>query len=647
MPSNQIAQRIYDFLKDIPPFLYLDEEALARICTRVEVEYHPPNAIIFKENTQPRNRFYVIREGAVDLLDTNESATESTLVERCGEGEVFGIRPLLAEDKYWLRATAAEETLLYAINSDGIREQLENHPRVTAYLAGVMARGRGARKDGATQPKLNLSDERGIPSSGLMELQSVHRAKEPVTCGPDIPVTEAAEIMTEHDVGSIIIVNAEQHPLGILTDRDIRRNIATGVYGRKRAIREVMTQPVVCISPDVLVAEIQIAMVKYDIHHLVVTEDGTNKSPITGVISEHDLLVLQGNNPAVLIREIGRAKTATYVKELRIRAEKLLRQYLEHEVSISFITTIMTEINDVITTRCIELSIKELRKLGLGSPPAAFAWISLGSQGRGEQLLRTDQDSGLVFADQVDDKTTTKVKGYFIELASQVTKKLFQVGYDYCTGNMMASNPQWCLPVNAWKDVFSTWMKSPRSEHMLNVSIFFDYRCIYGEQSLTDELTAHVFEEVDNTAMFQAFLARAALQNPAPLTFFRNFMVEKSGEHKDQFDLKARAMMPLTDAARVLILGAKQGGVNNTIKRYQRLAELEPQNAELYQNASEAYEILIRLRALIGLRRGDNGRYIKPAELSRLQRVLLRNTFHPVGEIQRLLELRYQLNLLR
>lgn len=643
---NPIAQRIQDFLREIPPFSYLPREELAKVCERVEVRFYGRQSRIFDRGDTPGDRFFIIREGAIDLLDG--AGEEETLVEHCGEGELFGIRPLLARDTYQLRAVAAEDTLLYAIAVEDVRIYLDRYPKVSFYLASVMARGRGGRQ--YVRPAEPTTETQEVTASNMLELQAVHRARPALTCGPDTPVFEAAEQMAERDVDYILVVDQQERPLGILTDRDIRRNVATGLFGRKRIIREVMTTPVVCVAPEITIAEIQIAMVKYDIHHLVVTEDGEADSPVAGMITEHDLLVLHGNNPAVLVREIARSRSAGYLRELRLRAEDLLRNYLEQEVSIAYISTIMTEINDEIIARCVELSLRELEAEKRGGPPRPFAWMCLGSQGRGEQLLRTDQDSALVYAaaSETDDEAANEAaKGWFLDLAERTVEKLHTVGYDYCSGNMMASNPTWCLPADEWKQVFSGWMEDPSQENILNVSIFFDYRRVYGDGHLIEQLTHHIFQELEHTTIFKTFLARAALQNPAPLTFFRNFMVEKSGEHKNSFDLKARAMMPLSDAARILVLTAKIGDVNNTIDRYHVLAEREPQNAEVYRNAAEAYEVLIRLRALLGLRRGDSGRYIKPSELTRLQRVLLRNTFPAVGDIQQLIEVRYQVNYIR
>ncbi|MEM6397435.1 MAG: DUF294 nucleotidyltransferase-like domain-containing protein [Bacteroidota bacterium] len=653
MSNNTISRRVYDFLKDIPPFTFVDEEALLRVASRIEVMYAPKDQVVFRPGQSPKHRFFVVRQGAVELVLPDDEGEEQ-LVEQCGEGEIFGIRPLLAEDDYSLLARAAEDSLLYAINSEGFREVLQQYPDVLNYLANSMAMlgrrnmqfSRYPNTDVTPRPKRFLFSSKEFGSTDLLELQSIQRAREPVTCSPETTVREAAEIMTDQEVSSIIIVDEQQWPLGIFTDRDIRRNIATGLYSRALPINDVMTKPVFCIRPEVTVADIQIAMLRYDIHHVVVTESGNDQSPVMGVITDHDLLVRQGNNPAVIIQEIRRAKEPTYLSELRERAEYLLGQYLEQEVSISYISTIMTEINDEIIRRCIHLSLREMKQLGQGEPPCTFSYISLGSQGRGEQLLRTDQDSGLIFEDHEDGDKLANAQAYFSQLAGLVVSRLAQVGFDYCPGNMMASNPRWCKPLSGWKEEFGNWISSPDGESLLNTSIFFDYRNVYGEDRFTNELSDFLFEQLQKSSLFLNFLARAAMQNPAPLTFFRNFMVERSGEHKNQFDLKSRAMMPLTDAARVLVLKAQVSGVNNTFRRYELLAELEPQNAELYRDAAQAYEYLIRLRAVFGLQRSDSGRFLEPKELSRFQRIMLRNTFTPIKEIQSLLEIRFQLKML-
>jgi CBS domain-containing protein len=163
---------------------------------------------------------------------------------------------------------------------------------------------------------------------------------------------------------------------------------------------------------------------------------------------------------------------------------------------------------------------------------------------------------------------------------------------------------------------------------------------------LTEQLAESILQTIDRKSIFLNFLAKDAIGNPPPLTFFRNFMVEKGGAHKDAFDIKTRAMMPLADAARLLILDAAQPQINNTFKRFDHLAELEPQNAALFEQAADAYEILMRYRALQGLKNKDSGRFFDPSELTKMERLNLRNCFRPINDLQELLKVRFQLSMM-
>lgn len=637
--TNTISRRVYDFIKDHPPFSLLETNRLLDISERVVVQYRQPEEVVFRTGEHPGKFIYMVREGAVNLYRQVETG-EELLVEQCEEGDVFGMRPLLADDQYALTAKVAEESLLYAIDISGFKDWLYQHPKVAFYLASNMAAGLRRRTEPGLGGRLQATPRpgHGAHNFQLLELQSIERSKPPVICSPHTPIRDAARIMTTQEVGSIIIASEQGWPLGIITDKDLRKKVATGEVGLHEPASAIMSSPVVTVGSQVTVADVQIEMVRRRIHHLCVTEDGTDQSGILGVISEHDLLVLQGNNPAVLIREIRRATAPAGLRQLRERAEDLLRQYLEQEVAIAYIASIMTEVNDEIIRRCIALALAEKDE----APPASFCWLALGSEGRGEQLLRTDQDNALVFAD-VPPEALPVAKAWFLSMAKSVNEKLNDVGFEFCPADMMAGNEKWCLSLSQWKEQFSHWMLSPTPEAVLHSTIFFDYRPAYGDERLAQELTQHIFSILDRESLFLSFLAKDALQNPAPLTFFRNFMVESSGEHKDEFDIKARAMMPLTDAARVLVLHNRAGGVNNTFKRFEKLAELEPNHRELFQEAADAYEILIRLRALQGLRHANSGRFFNPAELSKMERIHLRNAFRPVKELQSLLSVRFQL----
>jgi CBS domain-containing protein len=340
----------------------------------------------------------------------------------------------------------------------------------------------------------------------------------------------------------------------------------------------------------------------------------------------------------VIIREIQRSEQVAQLADLRERAEQLLYKYLHQEVSIAYIAEIMSQVNDAIIERAIELALENR-----SAPPVAFCWLGLGSEGRKEQLLRTDQDNALVFAD-VEKEAYEEVKAYFLDLAREVTASLEACGFEYCPAEMMASNPRWCLSLSQWEQQFSHWIFEPGNQEILYANIFFDYRPVYGHTELAQALTEHIFECLDGRQLFLNFMAQHATKSPPPLSFFRNFIVEDDGEHKDEFALKKRAMMPLTDIARILTLEARLPGINSTIERFERLAELNDENKAVFEMAADAYEVLMRIRALQGLKNKDSGRFVRTEDLTKMQRVLLRNSFRPVKKLQETLRLRFQLN---
>lgn len=642
--ENTIATRIADFLKAYPPFNFLNEALLLKMSARAVVQYFQPEEIIFHQDDIPNDHFYIVREGAVHLIRVGE---QEELIDECGEGDVFGIRPLIAKQPYLLTAKVEEECLLYGLPIQLLEDEIQRNSRLAFYLATVFAAGVRSENEGSFRGKIFLNQPALIaPEFRLTEVQTIERSKKPITCRASTTVQEAAKIMSYHGVGSILVVNDKNHPIGIVTDRDFRNKVVTGQIPVQVPISTMMNSPVITIPETVTVADVQIEMVKHQIHHLCITEDGTDESPVTGVISEHDLLVIQGNNPAILVREIYSSQSPKEMHQIRLRAEELLQNYIYQEVSIAFISTIMSEINDAVIVRCIEMSLAEMIEEDRPYPGVDFCWLSLGSEGREEQLLRTDQDSALVF-DNVNEADYEAIKSYFLTFSEKVTQKLNQVGFAYCPADMMASNPKWCLSLSEWKDLFSEWVNQPNADAILHSNIFFDFRPVFGNANLSKELTKHIFSDVEKQRIFLAFMAKNALKNPPPLSFFRNFVVEKGGEHKDEFDIKKRAMMPLVDAARVLTIEAKVSGVNNTFKRFEQLAELDPANQDLFEQAADAYEILMRYRTLQGLKNKDSGRYFKPSELNKMQRAQLRNSFRPINELQSLLKVRFQLSYIQ
>ncbi|MEM9679254.1 MAG: CBS domain-containing protein, partial [Bacteroidota bacterium] len=317
---NTIAKRIYDFLKDFPPFDILEQEQLLAISKAVDVIYLEEGQSIFQIGEPIKDQFYVVKDGAIGLF-----RSENHLVDECDEGDIFGLRALLRKGDYILEAKAIEESILYSISSELLNEYITVNAEASQFLMASFASN--TRRPSNTSNRLILNNNNELGSE-YSDLQSADYSKNPITCTDDTTIQMAAQIMTEKRVGSIVVVSSLK-PIGIITDKDLRTKIATGKVSITASVSDIMSSPVITYPEDITVAEAQIAMLKHRITHLCITEDGTTDSKLTGILSEHDIIVLRENNASVLIKEIKRSHSAEDLKRIRKQTEGLLKRYLE------------------------------------------------------------------------------------------------------------------------------------------------------------------------------------------------------------------------------------------------------------------------------------------------------------------------------
>ncbi len=637
--KNTIAERIQDFLKQFPPFDILKKEELLSVSGQIRVLYVEKGDYIFKQDTSCHNEFYIVREGAVGLyrgVDNDES-----LVDVCDAGDLFGLRIIIIKKNYRMSAKADEESIVYAIPAKVFEPFIQENKEVNRFLMETFA-AHARNYYTETEKGQRIDNTISIEvAKDISELRSISYRKKPVTCSLDDSVKDVAKKMTKKKVGYVVIVDQNKYPVGIITDEDIRAKVATGLFSLESVVTKIMVSRVFTYSKKLTTVEAQIALIKHGISHLCITKDGTRNSKLIGILSEHDLLVSFGKNPSVLIKEIKRVKKIQRLRYIRKQVEKLLKSYLEQDIPTIHLLNIISEINEALVARIVELSLKEINS----EPPIRFSFMVLGSQGRREQLLLTDQDNALVFEDVPEEKYET-AQNYFLELANKITKGLHTIGYKYCPAEMMASNPRWCMSVSKWENQFKSWMTTPTEEGTLLSSIFFDFQYVYGDSLLVEKLADVVFEGVNKSNRFLGLLGVSALQKPSPLGFFKQFLVEQNGEHKDTFDIKTRAMMVLIDAARILTLYHNLKGVNSTLKRYEKLAELEPKNAAVFDGCAKAFRVLVKFRTRQGLLQKDSGRFIKLNTLSKKDKLRLKRCFRPIRDIQELLRVRFQLKSL-
>ena len=633
---NTIADHIADFLKQYPPFNNLTFQELSEISTSIRVLNLEKHKTLFQINDDLHDSFYVVASGVINLSVIADA--EDTILNKCVEGDVFGLRPFFAKNNYLMTAKAREESIIYAIPITTFRPFVANNSEVLDYLLQSFASNTTNPNESENLHGKLISDNvhYSDQQSEMQYFQSLSYNNTPLIAAKTSVIQEVAQLMTNSISNSIIICENE-FPIGIVTNTDMSTKIATGRFLISNTIDKIMSSPVVTVVENVSLAEAQLLMLKHNVTHLCVTQDGTDNSTVKGVISEHDLIVAQASNPGVLIKEIKRSKNSKDLKQIRDRLTDLIQKSIHKNIPLSHINNIVSEINLAIIKRSIELSI-----LDLGSPPARFAWFSIGSQGRKEQLLLTDQDSILIFEDVTPEKYRD-VKDYFLKLGKRTTTILEKVGYELCPNGHMGSNMLWCKSLTDWTKQYNSWINTPGEKSNDISSIFFDYEIVFGEKKIEEAIENIIFKNVHNNTLFFDFLGNDALRKNSPLSFFKKFIVEDEGIYKDKFDIKTRALMPLIDGARLFALSHNIRNVNNTFMRFKQLAIIDPKNSEIYLNCAEAFLTLSKFRTLEGLNNDNSGQYINLQELTKVEKENLKNALAPMKELEELIKTKFQL----
>jgi len=632
--SNAIAYRVADFLKDFEPFSFLSYDELVVIAQSIRVLNLDKNKTLFQINDALHDSFYVVANGIIQLMVVADA--EEMLLNKCHTGDIFGLRPFFAKNNYQMTAKAKDDCIVYAIPITVFKPYVSKNQAVLDFLLESFATNSKNQSDKMAKGLITDSIAFSENQSDLLYFQTLTYNRSPLKIGIQTTVKDTAQFITDNLYDSAVITE-HGNPLGIVTDKDFRAKVATGRVAISQPITQLMSAPVVTVIENISVAEAQLVMLKHGVTHLCVTHDGTDKSEVKGIISEHDLVVAQANNPGVLLKEIRKSTTAKELKSVRDKLTDIIQSSLQRNIPLTHVQSIAGEITLALVKRAVELAILEL-----GSPPARYAWLCIGSQGRKEQLLLTDQDSILIFEDVPADKYRD-TKDYFIRLAKKATATLEKVGYKLCVQNHVASNMLWCKSLTDWIKQYNSWMNTPGEKSNEISSVFFDYEMAAGEQKIEDALTEVIFKNAKNNVLFYDFLGNDALRKPPPLTFFKKFNLEEEGEFKGKFDLKNRAILPLVDAARLLTLSNGIKGINSTFQRYKQLAILDPKHAAIYLNCAEAFLTLSKFSTEEGLKEDSNGHYLSLEDLNKVDKERLKAALAPMRDVEELIKDNYQL----
>ena len=608
------------FLSNIEPFSFLPEKEIKHIADLIQVELFNEKKILFRQGISKLEKIYILKEGTAERF--YEAIDKNMITDALHKGEIFGGISILLNESVAIRSLEIQDnTSFYTFPKNVFISLCDKYEDFKYYFTNIFGK-RMLDKTYSSLIAKKSSDKEQSLQFFSNSISSVIR-RNVLFCSANNSIKDAAILMKQHRCGSILI-KQEGRFIGITTDQDFRNKVVADELKISNPISDIMSSPLISIQEHSSVFEAFIKIVKAEIKHLAVIN---NENDAIGVISNSDLINAQGKLPFLFIKEINKAVSYKEISKKQKQLPQSISTLINEGAKAQNINNFVTAITDAILEKLITFAIDEL-----GPPPVKFAFMVMGSEGRKEQTLKTDQDNAIIFED-VNEEELESVNAYFLKLGEHVCNMLDKTGYDFCKGNIMAKNPKWCQPVSIWKKYFKEWIYNASPEALLQISIFFDFRLGYGDSNLVNELRQYLFDILGNGKGFFKYMAANTTHFRLPIGFFGNFIVESKGEFKNTFDIK-KPMMLVVDFARIYALQNKISATN-TMERLELLYKKNVISESDYNDISHSYSYMMNLRftnqinGIINKGEEPNNN-INPKKLSRIEQQTLKEIFKKI-----------------
>lgn len=593
LPAN-----LRQFLASVHPYDSLTEGDLATLSEACREQAFAMGETIFKVGDAATS-LYIIADGEVEITD--ETGVQLSIL---GPRNSFGERALLRGEDASRTATVTAEATMIVMPSATLFVLIEAHVPVAKFFD----RRRPPRSDG--------NDLATLPVGQLM-------TRDPVTCAPDTPIRTAAEQMHGSRISSICISDTGAFR-GIVTLRDMNGRVVVEGADSSGPVAAIMTANPLTLGPNALVTDVLHLMVERGIGHVPIVE----ASRLVGIVTQTDLMRAQAMSSADLVGRVAKAADAGEMARATAQIPDLLVQLVETGNRHEVVTRLITDIADTATRRLLALAEAEL-----GAPPVPYLWLACGSQGRQEQTGVSDQDNCLILSDEV----TEADMPYFAAFAKYVSDGLDTCGYFYCPGDMMATNQRWCQPLHVWQQYFRRWIAKPDPEAQMLASVMFDLRPIGGEESLFGDLQKDTLQRASKNSIFTAHMISNSLKHQPPLGMLRGLATIRSGEHRNQLDLKHNGVVPVVDLGRVYTLQGQLTPVN-TRARLDAAIQAGVLSKSGGADLLNAYDLIATTRLdhqATQIKAGSKpGNHLDPSALSDFERSHLRDAFVVVKTMQ-------------
>lgn len=618
-----------DFLKAIAPFNLLPNEILIGIADVLQEIHYPKDALIYKQELTKLKGVDIIIDGEYETF-FYDSQKNKRVVEKHHTGHCFGGISVLLNRKRSLKTVIVKKgTKVYFLPRKDFRNLCLAYDDFFQYFTSSFG-VKMLDEEFAHFYKKPASFEESYIASEQLYSRKIEGItyRDIVSCYLLTPIFEAAKLMAQQKVSCLFIKNDEDKIIGFVTDITLRDHVIANQLPTNLPINKVMDKNIVAIAKDAYVYEAILMMFRTKTRYLLVENQGN----YLGFLSRSRLLSEQAQSPLVFIQSVKLAVSINDLKSKWLKVPDIVSQLLGRGVHAEIVNQVITTIADTITQKVIEKVMNEI-----GPAPAQFVFIVLGSEGRKEQTLKTDQDNAIIYEDKANEQREL-VRAYFLRFATKVSDYLNEIGFVYCSGEFMASNPKWTHSLSHWKRNYKSWIDDALPETAVKFSTFFDCRAVYGDLTIMDELREFVNKELQNPMeKFFVYLAKNALQYEPPLTFFKNIRTQTI-ESKEVFDIK-KAMTPIVDLVRVYALENRIFQKENTGERLKALKELGIFTESQFNEMMQSYYYLMGLRLRkqaqqIISDKSEPGNFIDLDSLTKIEQVTLKEIFKTIQNFQ-------------
>jgi CBS domain-containing protein len=619
------------FLKGVNPFDILDDDIMNSLASRVEVREYRRGTYIFRQGDPSLQSLFIVASGTAEVVVLNDQDREVVTGLR-QEYMFFGETGFFFEEPYPASVRAATDLVLLVIPYEVFETILAQIPEFSSRLSFMLAERMRTVYQAMTRDSSHFAES---AEQSMRRRVSDLMSAPPVSCLVTDEVSVIAAKMTDHNVSSLVVATPEHQPLGIVTEKDlVAKVLARGQYIKRLTASDVMSTNLITIPPEAFYFEALLAMVRKKVKHLIVTEE----EKLVGIVTLRDLIISRSSGALTIVNSIEEKTTIEGLVKASAEIDRMLQALVSERASSQEILQIITEFFDRLTRKIIQVSEREMIEEGYGPPPINYSWINMGSSGRLEQFVKTDQDNGIIYED-VPEEREQEVADYFHLLAEKVVEGLYLCGFAKCKGNVMASNPKWCRSFKAWREAVEHWVNNLDGENIRLLTIFLDFRHIYGKKSLCDLLRNFVARRFQKASTALLYLAKDDLAHRVPINFFKQIVTEKSKEHRNKVNLKGAACVHVVDCLRIFCL--REGVIQtNTFERLTALHKRDVFSKDDYELYTAAYESLMMFRIKESLKQLGRGEipdnYIAPDELSKRDKADLREAFIAADRLQNL-----------